>query len=224
MEYYLLKPINYDPKKSYPLVLTLHGASGHSYAAAVLAISTMQQSYEAFVLVPHGRYPAWAVSYFENDTYPNPSTHIIKIIDSLEDEYSIDKTRIYVTGYSMGGAGSFDIVAENPDTFAASAPLCGSGSPGDAAEMITTPMWVFHGSADPNIPVAQSRKMVAAIKKAGGTPRYTEYAGMGHNIWETTYTNKSFWDWMFSQKRAPSSLLSPKGILDRIVEKVKSWL
>lgn len=201
MDYYLLKPDNYDPAKKYPLVLTLHGASGHSYAAYVLASDDMRKRYPAFVLVPHIKnITSWSLPMYK-DIRPEPSSHIVSIIDRLFDEFSIDPSRVYVTGYSVGGYGSFSIPAQFPDYFAAAAPLCGGGDGEDAAALTKTPLWVFHGQQDKGIPAEESRRMVRAIQNAGGKPKYTEYAGMGHGIWEKTYTHPSFWAWMFSQKR-----------------------
>ncbi|MCB1563752.1 MAG: prolyl oligopeptidase family serine peptidase [Alphaproteobacteria bacterium] len=200
-DYYLLKPQNYDPSKTYPLVLTLHGASGHSYGADVLAGSLMRQAYPAFVLVPSIKLNSWTLPHFTGDLRQEPSAHVIALIKQLEKHYAIDKNRIYVTGYSVGGAGTFGIVAQHPDFFAAAAPLCGKGMPRDAKAMAKTPFWVFHGSADRVIGPENSRLMVNSIRNAGGSVRYTEYPGVGHDVWTHAYTDRTFWAWLFAQTR-----------------------
>jgi predicted peptidase len=204
MDYYLLKPVNYDARRKYSLVLTLHGASGHSWAAYILSFPQMQQAYPAFVLVPRAQVGSWENAAYE-DLRPEPTKHIMSIIKSLEKEFSIDPERIYVTGYSMGGYGTFGIIAQYPHSFAAAAPLCGGGEIKDAGKMVGTPTWAFHGALDNNIPVNQSRLITKAIKQAGSNQiYYTEYPKLGHNVWNTVYHSPQFWNWMFNQRRKQS--------------------
>ena len=123
----------------------------------------------------------------------------------------------------MGGYGTFGIGARHAARFAAMAPVCGGirlprrpnlpqlpEPAGDtyvdaAAKIGRTPIWIFHGGADPVVPVEESRKMVEAIKAAGGAPRYTEYAGVGHNSWDRAYGEADFAKWLFEQKLAPAA-------------------
>jgi predicted peptidase len=168
MDYYILKPSDYNPQHKYPLVVALHGASGHAWGAYVLSLPPMQQAYPAFVLVPRAKF----VGSWEN------------------------------AGYSMGGFGTFGMVAEYPELFAAAAPLCGGGEGKDAVKMIRTPLWAFHGTQDDNIPVKESRDMTQAIKWAGGKQVYfTEFPTLGHNVWNQVYQSPEFWNWMFNQRR-----------------------
>ncbi len=200
MDYYVLKPINYDPGKSYPLVLNLHGASGHSWGAYVLSLPAMRQAYPAFVVVPKVDVQSWSqIAYI--DIKPQALSHMVGIIEDVKKEFSIDGSRLYVTGYSMGGYGTFNVVAKNPGYFAAAAPLCGGGNTSDAVKISTTPLWVFHGSLDDEIPPEESRKMVRAIQASGGKPIYTEYPKVGHGVWNYAYQDPKFWQWLFSQKK-----------------------
>jgi predicted peptidase len=101
----------------------------------------------------------------------------------------------------MGGFGSFGAVALSPQTFAAAIPICGGWAPGDAAKMKDVALWVFHGDADGTVPVERSRSMVEALKQAGGSPKYTEFPGVGHNSWSKAYALPETWEWLFAQRR-----------------------
>jgi predicted peptidase len=128
----------------------------------------------------------------------------LEIIDKLCHEFSqsIDERRIYVTGQSMGGAGTWNIMTGRPKFFAAAAPCCGSTSTEDGTGSIDTPLWAFHGGSDQTVPVSVSRDRIAARRKAGGHPLYTEYAGVDHNVWEWAYTEPELVKWVFAQRRA----------------------
>jgi len=124
-----------------------------------------------------------------------------KIINTLVKNLPVDKERIYITGYSMGGFGTFDIVAREPKLFAAAVPVSGGGNPATAASMKRVPFWVFHGDADTVVNVEQSRKMVEALKKAGGKADYTEIPGAGHGIIGQVYQDQKLHEWMFDQTK-----------------------
>ncbi|MBO0779075.1 MAG: prolyl oligopeptidase family serine peptidase [Ktedonobacteraceae bacterium] len=134
------------------------------------------------------------------------------IVDALQCIYpAIDATRLYITGISMGGYGTWEAIERWPDYFAAAAPLAGAGDPSKAPALIHKPIWAFHGSADTTVPPSGSRDMIAAIRAAGGQPRYTEYSGMGHVIWNTIYSpqaimsSDSLFSWLFSQRNPGNS-------------------
>lgn len=203
--YYLMTPASVDSKKKYPLVLTLHGRGGNTTAATVLGRDTMRKKYPCFVMAPMSPRPArWAApkaAAKKAKSRPEKLAAVIEAIESLKKKHPIDASRIYVTGQSMGGFGSFGAVARNPNLFAAAVPICGGWSPGDAKNMTATPFWIFHGDADNIVPVSWSQKMVKALKAAGGKPKYTEYAGVKHNSWTKAYETAAMWEWMFSQRR-----------------------
>jgi predicted peptidase len=123
----------------------------------------------------------------------------MQLIDELVAKYPIDKTRIYITGLSMGGFGTWDLICRYPGVFAAAVPICGGGDIKKAALLKNTPIWVFHGSIDNVVKVVLSRNMVNAIKASGGKPKYTEYKGIGHNSWEKAYQEKGLLEWLFRQ-------------------------
>ena len=123
------------------------------------------------------------------------------MLEQLIAKYHVDKSRIYLTGLSMGGFGTWAWACAYPKQFAAIAPICGGGDVIFADELKDVPVWAFHGDNDKVVTVMRSRNMISGIKKAGGNPKYTEYPGMGHNCWNVTYNDPATIEWMFSQNR-----------------------
>jgi predicted peptidase len=101
----------------------------------------------------------------------------------------------------MGGGGTWHMLANRPKFFAAAVPCCGSANLDNLLDTVGTPLWNFHGDADTTVPVAVSRDRIAALRKAGGHPLSTEYAGVGHNVWEWAYTEPAMVKWVFAQRR-----------------------
>jgi predicted peptidase len=123
-----------------------------------------------------------------------------RLINHLCAELPVDHRRIYLTGLSMGGFGSWELAAHRPDLFAAVVPICGGGDAAWGARLKEVPIWAVHGDADTVIPAEESRIMIEAIRKAGGQPRYTELSGVGHDSWTETYRDrKGVLRWMFEQ-------------------------
>ena len=127
-------------------------------------------------------------------------------------EFDADPDRVYITGLSMGGYGTWDLIARyGTDLFAAAMPCCGGGDPAQSAKMKDLPIWIFHGGADPTVPVMLSRRMYAALKEAGNeNVFYKEYPGVQHDCWTQTYRNPEAWKWLFSQKRGVKSDVRPE--------------
>jgi predicted peptidase len=196
LEFLLMKPK--DLETPHPLVLCLHGKGGNTDAAGALARESMREKYPAYVMAPKSGGARWAAVGGGDEALP----HVFEAIEALQKELKIDPKRIYVTGQSMGGAGSFGAVAKKPELFAAATPICGGWDPAQAKSMAAVPFWIFHGDADPTVPVESSRKMVEALKAAGADPKYTEYPGVKHNSWDKAYAEDELWEWMFKQKRA----------------------
>jgi predicted peptidase len=117
------------------------------------------------------------------------------LLDDLVSRYRIDKQRIYVTGLSLGGFGTWSLAAAYPDRFAAIAPICGGGNPEDAASIAHLPVWVFHGAKDKVVSIEKSEEMVAALKKVGSDVKFTVYPDAGHNSWTATYENPELYEW-----------------------------
>lgn len=125
-----------------------------------------------------------------------------ELIEHTLEQHHIDPDRIYLTGLSMGGFGSWELAARRPDLFAAIVPVCGGGRPDCAESLKNLPLWAVHGSEDTVVLPERSREMITAIQSVGGTPRYTELPGVGHNCWKYAYDPESgILKWMFQQRR-----------------------
>jgi predicted peptidase len=195
-----------NPASMVPLVLCLHGSGGNTAAANVLATAEMQQKYPCVVMAPacDGRSSRWVEAPVGRGRDARAVTpELIEAIDFIVQEANVDRTRIYVTGQSMGGVGTWGLLAKHADRFAAAIPVCGVWSVDDATKMDGVAIWAFHGDMDQTVPVAGSRDMIAALKKAGvrPEPRYTELAGVGHASWVPAYASADLWQWLFLQRR-----------------------
>jgi len=212
--YRLFKPAGFDEKQKYPLVLFLHGAGerGDDNQAqtknGVRFFLQNQAKFPCFIAAP--QCPAkfqWVDTPWGNlkHTIPaqptEPMQSAIELLPALEKEFpSIDPKRVYVTGLSMGGFGTWDLITRMPKTFAAAVPVCGGADDAKAAAIVKVPVWVFHGGADDVVKTVRSRNIVAALKAAGGMPKYTEYPGVGHGCWDQAYGEAELFPWLFSQK------------------------
>jgi len=194
--YWLGVPDGAAPDGGWPLVLFLHGAGERGENLDQVKVhGPPKQAVAArafpFILVapqcPEGRW--W------------DSEELIRLLDHLEKTQSVDADRIYVTGLSMGGFGSWNLAVAQPRRFAALAPICGGGDPSKASAIAHIPAWVFHGERDPVVPADRSREMVEALKAAGGSPKYTEYPDVQHNAWDPAYADPAFYEWLLQQRR-----------------------
>lgn len=214
--YRLLKPKNYDAQKKYPLVIFLHGAGERGddnekqlvHGMSDFASDEVMDKYPAFVMAPQcPTGEAWGgINRLAKSATPpgqlSPAlAATLKAAEALQKEFSIDDKRLYITGLSMGGYGSWAALTNRPDQFAAAAVICGGGDPMAVEKFKHVPIWVFHGGDDKTVPVERSREMVEALKAAGGNPKYTEYPGVGHNSWAQTYSNPELYEWLFAQKK-----------------------
>jgi predicted peptidase len=126
----------------------------------------------------------------------------MEMIERTIKEEQIDRDRIYLTGLSMGGFGSFDLASRHPEWFAAIAPICGAADPAKIVALKDIPVWLVHGDADTVVPVERSRSVVENLTKVGGKPVYVEFPGVGHNSWTPSYSdNDGLVPWMFRQRR-----------------------
>lgn len=206
--YRLMRPLDYDSTRQYPLVVCLHGSSAvgsdnvkqvaATLPAQLLSSPENREKYPAFLFVPQcPRGFGWGGL----PEHPSVDSLVFEAIAALEREFPIDAKRRYVSGYSMGGYGAWHFICARPEMFAAAVPICGGGDPMLADKVIDVPVWAFHGAKDMNAPVSDSRDMIKAMKQAGGNPRYTEFPDAAHNIWEEVYETTELPEWLFAQKK-----------------------
>ena len=121
-------------------------------------------------------------------------------LDAAVETYRVDESRVYVTGLSMGGFGTWEAIERMPERFAAAVAVCGGGNPIGLAAARGVPVWAFHGSADPVVPLAATVVMVNALEAAGGDVRLTVYPGVGHDSWTQTYADPEVYEWLLSHR------------------------
>jgi len=232
MPYRLFRPA-VEPGKKYPLVLFLHGSSGsgtdnerqlenaNAFGSLVWALPANQRRHPCFILAPQSDVNWPAVRLIPGqlpEILPglgSGTRQAVEILDELLTKEPIDRTRLYVTGHSMGGAGTWSLLSQRPDLFAAGVPVAGRANLADLPAAARVPVWNFHGVADPVEPVETSRTILATLQTAGGKPLYTEYADVEHNSFLWAYTEPALVEWLFAQRRqtgaSPPLRPSPPG-------------
>jgi len=220
LPYRLFVPQKYSSSDQYPLVLLLHGSSERgsdnrkqlTTAVKTFISDRVQDSEQCFVLAPQcPRDNQWLNTEFKEKPFPNYNQDeiaesdamkmIMAVIDLLTREFSIDSKRIYVTGFSMGGSGSWDIILRYPDIFAAAVPITGVSDPSKAGLISNLPVWAFHGKNDSISSVTNTRNMIKALRDLGSDCKYTEYESIGHNSWDSAYSDPDLMTWLFARKK-----------------------
>jgi predicted peptidase len=198
LEYLLYLPDGYDEDKGkkWPLVLFLHGAgeSGQEIrkveANGPPKLVRQGKSFPFILVSPQSPGRGW-----------NPET-LNALLDDVTARYRVDPDRVYLTGLSMGGFGTWALASAHPERFAAIAPICGGGNPRMASKLKDLPIWVFHGAKDNVVPPRQSEDMVEALKDAGAREvNFTLYPDATHDSWTETYHNPEFWGWLLGHER-----------------------
>jgi len=209
-------PAKVEPGKRYPLVVLFHGAgergadnvSQLKHGASELLDYAQRKGEEIFFIA--GQVPneqlwvntPWAQKSHAMPDAPSAAMKLaLALVDDVRAKLPVDPARIYVTGVSMGGYGTWDAVQRRPELFAAAMPICGGGDTACAARIKDVPIWCFHGDADGAVPVCRSRNMVSALWAVEGKIRYREYPGVGHNCWTRTYGDDEVLAWFFSQRK-----------------------
>lgn len=199
-----------------PLVIFLHGAGERGndneaqlkHGAQPLMAWLEKNNVQALALFP--QCPAnskwvdvdWAAPSHVLKTEPTPELRMVmEIVEDLQKQGRVDENRVYIGGISMGGFGTWDMLAREPDRFAAAFPICGGGDPNTVSRYKNVPIWVFHGAKDGVVKPLRSREMVTALKEIGGNVEYTEYPDLQHDSWTRTFENDDFWAWLFARKR-----------------------
>jgi predicted peptidase len=220
----ILTPVSYSPKKKYPVVLFLHGAGERgddneaqlTWGADFFLDSTNRAKFPAIVIFPQcPKDSAWSELKFtaSKDSLgglairtdkPSNTTQklVLSFMDTLLAHGAVDRARVYVGGLSMGGFGTFELLWRRPELFAAAFPICGGGDPATVAMYRKKlPIWIFHGDADPVVPILYSRRMFHALKAAGAKVTMTEYPGVGHDSWKNAFAEPGLLPWLFAQKK-----------------------
>ena len=202
LPYLLTTPTGFDPAaESLPLLVFLHGAGERGEDLELLKIYgpaklfTQDPDYlglRAITLSP--QCPNGCV-------WNHLVSHVYELILSVAQQYNVDRSRISLTGLSMGGFGTWDMGCAYPELFSALGPICGGGQAFRAAALKNMPIRAFHGDADPTVPISASQEMVAAVTRAGGSVDFTVYPGVGHNSWDAAYEQTDLIPWLISRKR-----------------------
>jgi predicted peptidase len=213
----------FHPKASgkLPLVLYLHGSGGqgtdnekqlglgNTFGTRVWLLPENQEAFPCYVLAPQSdrgwvRYDPASLENGDAKMIPGlgeGNRLALEIVKELVHEFPIDSHRIYLTGQSMGGGGVWNMTAHRNHLFAAAVPLCASLTMDDPSQSAATPIWAFHGESDKTVPVSATRSRIAALRKAGAEPLYTEYPGVDHEVWQWAYTEPELVKWVFAQRR-----------------------
>jgi len=199
-KYVVFVPLDYKGDNPYPTILFLHGAGetkGGTKPPVEVgigpAIKKREKTFPFITIIPQSQKRSWQAD-------GEDAQRALAILDDVQKEYKVDPKRIYLTGLSMGGFGTWSLAAKYPDRWAAIVPICGGGDPKNAAKIKDIPCWCFHGDADTAVKVDASRKMIDALKEAGAKPKYDEYPGVGHNSWDKAYGTDELYDWLLMQK------------------------
>ena len=193
---YLPESYHAQPEKRWPFILFLHGAGERGDNPAYVATQGLpkllqdEPDFPFIVLSPQCMSGSW----WRSDV-------LEAVLDEAMSEYRIDRERIYLTGLSMGGFGTWALAIANPQRFAAIAPICGGGDANAVCRIKHVPVWTFHGARDTIVPIERTEVMVDALKKCGGQVCFTVYPEAGHDSWTQTYANPQLYNWFLQWKR-----------------------
>jgi acetyl esterase/lipase len=223
LPYRILYPDHYDKTKKYPLILFLHGAGERGndnekqlvHGARLFLTKENQKTFPAIVLIPQCPEDSfWASISVDRSVQPAkfnfdytaapqwPLVAANELVKKIANEEAVDKSRIYITGLSMGGMGTFESVYRYPDLYAAALPICGGGDVKSYDKRVSkTAFWIFHGADDAVVNPQLSREMLAKLKSLKVESKYSEYPGVNHNSWDNAFADPAFLSWMFSRKR-----------------------
>ncbi len=201
MKYLLFLPRDYQakPETKWPLIVFLHGSGERGDDLDAVKkhgppkLAAAKPDFPFIVASPQ----------CPKDRFWEPSK-VVALVDELVEKHRVDPDRVYLTGLSMGGSGTWDTACHYPNRFAAIAPICGSGMPWRANYLKGVPVWAFHGEKDKGVPVERSETMVEAVKKAGGSATLTRYPDLGHDCWTKTYDDPKLYEWFLKQNRVAS--------------------
>jgi len=217
--YRTASPEKMKKEKTYPMLVFFHGAGGRGsdnrgqlldagglQAFEKAGLRTTLQSHIFAGQVPKSERWVdvhWSLLGHKMPKISDSMRMAFEAVDAyIEDpENQVDSKRIYVMGLSMGGYGTWDAIQRRPNFFAAAVPICGGGDTSLAPRLTKLPIWAWHGDQDKVIKPSRSRDMIEAIKKIGGTPKYSEIKGRGHNSWVDCWSSDELWNWLYSKSK-----------------------
>jgi predicted peptidase len=191
-------PKNYDPTKEYPLVLFLHGAGERVQDPH----QAMFHGYMKYVREQGKEYPFIFIApqCIGNAYWGSYTESLSAFLDFILETYPVERRRVYLTGLSMGGTGTWMFAMARPNSFAAIMPVCGSGIYWNVANLLKTPIYMVHGDCDTCVPISNSVEMLTSINSRGGNAKLKICYGVGHDAWNYAYTDDSLLEWMLSQR------------------------
>jgi predicted peptidase len=196
LNYLIYLPKDYDKQNSWPLLLFLHGSGERGDDLELVKVHGPPK------LIGGGKqFPFIVVSPQCPKDQRWQAVTLTALLDEIVENYKVDQDRIYVTGLSMGGFGTWALAAHTPNRFAAIVPICGGGETYWTRQLTHLPVWVFHGAKDGAVPLRRSEEMVEALKTNGGNVKLTVYPDAGHDSWTETYENPKLYEWLLEQKR-----------------------
>lgn len=192
-------PKDYDETQKYPLVFFLHGAGERGEDLDIAC----KHGYMKYVRENNAEYPfIFIAPQCPNGKYWACYTEsLFAFLDYICDTLPIDRERVYLTGLSMGGTGTWMLAMAEPERFTAIAPICGSGIYWNGGQLVNTPIMVYHGDCDDTVPIENSIEMVKSVNKRGGHAEIKVCYGVGHNAWDIAYSNDELINWMLSHKK-----------------------
>ena len=210
-------PAKIEEGKAYPLVLFLHGSGQRGsdnkaqlkHGAKAILQNAEKLGQPMFVIAP--QCPAdktWAPYRIDfkipaDEKPKNPLLNaVLALIEETASKQPVDRDRIYITGLSMGGFGTWDAIESQPKTFAAAIPICGAGDPRTVDRFKDLPIRIFHGDDDKVVPLTGSQRMFDALKEAGSEAKLTIYPGVGHDSWTQTYEDVEVVRWLLAQTKS----------------------
>ncbi|TNJ67700.1 phospholipase [Paenibacillus hemerocallicola] len=200
LNYLLHLPEQYGKQAGvkWPLIVFLHGSGERGDDIEKVKIHGIPKIAER-----DPSFPFIALSpQCPKDSYWNiEQDGVMALLDEIVTGYNVDTSRIYLSGLSMGGYGTWKLACDYPDRFAAIAPICGGGDPYRAKALKHTPVWAFHGAKDSVVSIGESEQMVERLKAGGGNVRFTVYPDADHNSWTETYDNPELYEWMLRHSR-----------------------
>jgi predicted peptidase len=200
LRYLFFLPQGYaeHPEDKWPLILFLHGMGERGDDLELVKIHGIPKIIEQKPDLP---FITVSPQCPDGTLWHDHHLTLRALLDDIAARYAVDLDRVYLTGLSMGGFGTWSLAMANPERFAAIAPICGGGTPDWVHVLKDTPVWAFHGADDPVVPVERGQQIVDALRACGGDVRFTIYPGVEHDSWTQTYENPELYEWLQQHRR-----------------------